>query len=247
MLGKADLHIHTTYSDGMGTVSAVLEAASRTDLDVIAITDHDTVRGALDARDRAGRFRVQVIPGIEISTAEGHLVALFVERPVPAGLPLTETVLRVGELGGLCIAPHPKAPWMPSLTPLSISRALEHPDVAQILVGIEVYNGGLPSLRNNRQAQMFANQTSLSQLANSDSHLLWTIGLCATTFPGNSVEQLRDALKSRLVRPYIQPRPADYYASFAKNYALRRLGWAWWASEPGEAIVLRRLARCQSF
>ena len=244
-MGLADLHIHTTYSDGMATVSAVLEVASRSELDVIAITDHDTVAGALEARERAGHYGVQVIPGTEITTAEGHLLALFVDRRIPSGRSLVETVLRVADLGGLCIAPHLLAPWMHSLTPNILRGALELPEVAQTLVGIEVFNGGLPFLGSNRRAQAFANQTSLTQLANSDAHLLWTIGLFGSSFPGTSIEQLRRALKGRMMRPVIQPRPAGYYPSFVKGLLLRRAGLAWTAG-PGEDIVLRPLAEGQA-
>jgi predicted metal-dependent phosphoesterase TrpH len=84
-MGRADLHIHTTYSDGMGTVPAVLEAARQAGLDVIAITDHDTMAGARRARDLVPRYGIRVIPGIEISTSEGHLLAYWIEREVPAG------------------------------------------------------------------------------------------------------------------------------------------------------------------
>ncbi len=83
-MGRADLHLHTIYSDGMGTVPAVLEAARQAGLDIIAITDHDTLTGARQARELAPRYGVGVIPGVEITTAEGHLLAYWIERPVPA-------------------------------------------------------------------------------------------------------------------------------------------------------------------
>ena len=76
-MGKADLHIHTIYSwDGTCTVEAVLkQAAHIAGLDVIAITDHDEIQGALEAVDLAPRYGIEVIPGCEISTADGHLLA----------------------------------------------------------------------------------------------------------------------------------------------------------------------------
>jgi len=245
-MGKADLHIHTTYSDGIGTVSAVMEAARRTDLDVLAITDHDQVRGALEAQQMASRFGVQVIPGVEITTAEGHLLGLFVERDVPAGRPLIETILRVGDMGGICIAPHPMAQWVPSLGEASILKALAHPGTRGILVAIEVYNNGLPYLRNNQRAQALGALVPLAQVANSDSHLLWTIGLCATEFPGSTPAQLRQALAERQTRLLVGRRSPRYYASFAKSFLLREAGLAYWTSEPGKRAVLRRLATVQA-
>ncbi|MGQ9491294.1 MAG: PHP domain-containing protein [Anaerolineae bacterium] len=151
-MGRADLHIHTTYSDGMGTVPAVLESARRVGLDVVAITDHDDLRAVREAHDLALRYGIEVVPGVKITTAEGHLLAYWVGRPVPAGRPLIETLLRVGEQGGLCVAAHPTAQWVPSLGAARVRQALQHPEAGRFLVGIEVYNIGLPRLVNNRGA-----------------------------------------------------------------------------------------------
>jgi hypothetical protein len=85
--GLADLHMHTNYSDGTGSVEEVLAFAEHhTTLDVIAITDHDTIEGALRARDLAAQreYRFEVIVGEEISTREGHLLALFLRHPIRA-------------------------------------------------------------------------------------------------------------------------------------------------------------------
>ena len=100
-MGLADLHIHTIYSyDGTATVPAVLKQARRVGLDLIAITDHDEIRGALLAEKLAPQYNLQVIPGVEITTAEGDLLALNIRSLVPAGLPLIETLQQVGALGG---------------------------------------------------------------------------------------------------------------------------------------------------
>src|SRR5688572_4264126 len=112
-MGLADLHLHTIYSfDGTASVPSVLKQARKMRLDVIAITDHDEIAGALEAIKLASHYGVEVIPGIEITTVDGDLLALFITEKVPAGLSLTETVLRVRELGGVCIAPHPMAGGM---------------------------------------------------------------------------------------------------------------------------------------
>lgn len=86
-MGFADLHIHSIHSyDGTSSISAILKyVVDRTDLDVIAITDHDTVTGAAEVMQLAPAYGVQVIPGCEISTTDGHLLALFIDRPVKAG------------------------------------------------------------------------------------------------------------------------------------------------------------------
>jgi predicted metal-dependent phosphoesterase TrpH len=84
-MGKADLHVHTAFSDGMADARAVLEyVEAHTDLDVLAITDHDDVRGALKAREiwARGHYRFELVTGAELTTIEGHLLALFVEEPL---------------------------------------------------------------------------------------------------------------------------------------------------------------------
>ncbi|HEX9115671.1 MAG TPA: PHP domain-containing protein [Anaerolineae bacterium] len=244
-MGKADLHIHTTYSDGLGTVRAMLEAASRTDLDVIAITDHDEIRGALEAADLASCYGIEVIPGTEITTRQGHLLALFVNQTFPRGRSLKETVLRVAERGGVCIAAHPTGQFIPSLTAADIADALADPDVARTLLGLEVYNAGLPFLRNNRNAQILGDRVGLAQLASSDSHLLWTIGLCATQYPGTSARCLRDALEQRLTVPVIHNRPFRFFTDWTRSKVLRFAGLAYNSMAPGEEWVLRRLSSVQ--
>src|SRR6266851_2362396 len=87
--GKADLHMHSTYSDGSGTIHQILKHVQHnTNLDVIAITDHDVIDGALRARVlwAAGNYRFDFVVGEEVTTSEGHLLGLFIEKRIPSGL-----------------------------------------------------------------------------------------------------------------------------------------------------------------
>ncbi|MCX6065034.1 MAG: PHP domain-containing protein [Chloroflexi bacterium] len=196
-MGLADLHMHTIYSyDGTATVPAVLKRAKQVGLDLIAITDHDEIRGALLAEQLASQFGIQVIPGVEITTAEGDLLALNLRKLVPAGLPLIETIQRVGELGGFCLAPHPMATGMAmkSLSAFSIRRALLQPDTAQILLGIETYNATALDREGNHAAKILADRLGVAQTGSSDAHVLDAIGLGATIFPGQTMDALIAAL-----------------------------------------------------
>ena len=77
-MGLADIHIHTIYSyDATTTVRGVLKQASSSGLNVIAITDHNDIRGAFDARELASQYNLEVIPGVEVNTRDGHLLAMF--------------------------------------------------------------------------------------------------------------------------------------------------------------------------
>jgi len=205
-MGFADLHIHTSYSkDGTASVTDVLQRAKEVELDVIAITDHDEIRGALEAQNLASKYGVEVISGIEITTAEGDLLALFVDKLVAPYLSLEETVLRVGELGGICIAPHPMDNGfkMHSLGSYPIMKALRNPDVAEVLVAIETYNATTLNKENNRYADILANRLEIAKTGSSDAHILRTIGLGGTIFPGYSGQDLLTAFRNRTTVPHV--------------------------------------------
>lgn len=197
-MGLADLHIHTIYSfDGTASVSAVLQRARQIGLDVIAITDHDEIKGSLKALDLASKFGVEVIPGCEITTSEGHLLAFNITQKIRHGLSLIETILKVGELGGFCIAPHPMADGvgMKSLSGYSILRAIRDEDVARILIGIEAYNATLLNKMSNHYAHILASRLNVSETASSDAHVIEAIGLGMTEFDGHTAKHLISALR----------------------------------------------------
>lgn len=225
-MGLADLHIHTIYSyDGTAPVPAVLNRAKEVGLNVIAITDHDEIKGSLKAFDLAPRFGIEVIPGIEITTAEGDLLALFVTEKVEPNLSLIETIVKVGEAGGICIAPHPMARGMgmKSLSRASIQQAMQHPEASRILLGIETYNATALDRESNTHAQALAEEhPDLTQVGNSDAHVLEAIGLGATEFLGYTAANLLDALwvGATEVRRGTQLGSARMLGSWALNYVL---------------------------
>ena len=202
-MGLADLHLHTIYSyDGTAPLPAILTRAKQLGLDVIAITDHDEIAGALKALEIAPLYGVEVIPGVEITTAEGDLLALFIKEKVAAGLSLVETVLKVRELGGVCIAPHPMAGGMgmKSLNAMSILKALRNRKVAETLIGIETYNGTSIDRVSNHSASLLSNRLKLARTGSSDAHILETIGFGATEFEGKTAADLLAALKNRTTK-----------------------------------------------
>lgn len=197
-MGLADLHIHTVYSyDGTASVPDVLTRTKEVGLDVIAITDHNEIMGALKAFEMAPQYGIEVIPGIEITTAEGDLLALFVTQKIKPGRWLIETILDVGEAGGICIAPHPmaKGTAMRSLSGPSIIRALDHPVAGRVLVGIETYNATILDRESNLLAQkLWTECPGIAQVGNSDAHILQAIGSGATEFLGDTAAHLLEAL-----------------------------------------------------
>jgi len=219
-MGLADLHIHSCHSDGTATVAAILHHVSAfTDLDVIAITDHDTLAGALQACEMAPRFRVQVVPGVEITTREGHLLALFLETPVRPWQSFVETAEQVRLRGGLPFAAHPTCSLGKSIGQARLRHIVRrHPG---LLAGIEAENGALATLQDNAAAQNLRWELNLPGLGNSDAHSLPSIGCAATAFAGHTVADLRRALEAGAVVPLPVRREEGYFRHMAWRFALR--------------------------
>ena len=212
-MGLADLHIHTIYSyDGTASVPAVLTRARQIGLDVIAITDHDEITGSLKALELAPAFGLEVIPGTEVTTAEGDLLALNVTRKIERNLPLIETVLKVSDLGGFCIAPHPMANGigMKSLSAYSISKALHKTSVARTLIGIETYNATTLDRAANHYARILADWLDITP----------AIGLGITEFEGHTAQDLLTALQNGNIRHRKQKEWSSVriLGSWAANY-----------------------------
>jgi predicted metal-dependent phosphoesterase TrpH len=192
-ISKADLHIHTTASDGAATVPELLEHMARTpDMRVIAITDHDTIAGAQEAARIARQFGIDVIMGEEVSTADGHLLALFIDTFLPPGRPAAETIAAIHAQGGLAIAPHPFDRSVPSLGRTGLQRDGWNFDA------IEGFNAGVIwwQRRCNHAAQRAAAAMGLPAVGSSDAHTLATAGLGYTLFPGASADDLYRAIQT---------------------------------------------------
>lgn len=241
-MGAADLHIHSVHSDGTATVSAILHYASaHTDLDVIAITDHDTLAGALAACEMAVDFRVEVIPGMEITTREGHLLALFLTSPVRPGLSFVETAEAVRLRGGLPFAAHPACTMGNSIGPRRLRQiARRH---TGLLAGIEAENGSLPSLRDNARAQDLRWDLGLPGIGNSDAHALSSIGVARTAFPGHTPGHLRQALEVGTVVPLPTHQPNGFFLGLGFHFALRAAAGVVEALEAGDEVRRLRWAR----
>ncbi|HVO68426.1 MAG TPA: PHP domain-containing protein [Aggregatilineaceae bacterium] len=195
-MGQADLHIHSTYSDGQATVAQILNYVEfRTSLDVIAITDHDQLTGALQMRDFAARksLRIQVIAGMEVSTRDGHLLALNVEQPIPAGLAMAETIQAIHEQHGIAIVAHPLSPWCPSARLDTLRSLVDCPPDA-----IEVHNASFAGVGSNARVRL-ANRTLFgwAETGSSDAHNLSAIGSSLTRFPGTTIADLLAAIARR--------------------------------------------------
>lgn len=193
--GKADLHIHTRLSDGGPTPGQVIEhVVLHTDLDVIAITDHNRIEGGLRARDLAARHGLEVIVGEEVGTADGHLLALFIEEPLAPGRPIEETIAQVHAQGGLAIAAHPFDFLSSSLLGNSPRSWTAEQLLALRLDALEILNASLFRHMANARAEAVARQLGFATVGSSDAHHLAAIGQAYARFPGHTAEDLRRAI-----------------------------------------------------
>ena len=196
----ADLHIHTAGSDGLATAAQVFDWVERqTDLAVIAITDHDDLVPALRARElhARGDYRFDFIPGMEVTTIEGHLLALFVERRVPSFRSLPATLDAIHAQGGLAVVPHPMSPLTRSIGRHGITRIVARRADGLWFDGIELANSS-PAGRivAGRARALNAALFHIAPCGGSDAHYLPVIGSSCTTFPGRTAADLRAAVET---------------------------------------------------
>ena len=141
--GRADLQIHSAHGDGMASAEEIFDLVERrAELDVIAITDHDDIEGALIARDihARGGYHFDFVPGIEVTTRGGHLLALWVEEPVPSFRSLGDTVEEIHRQGGLAVIPHPFSLLTRSVGRRGLERLVDAGDPERVPDGLEVEN-----------------------------------------------------------------------------------------------------------
>jgi predicted metal-dependent phosphoesterase TrpH len=203
--GRADMHIHSLYSDGTASVARILDhVEEHTDLDVIAITDHERIDGALRAAElhATGGYSFDLVIGEEVTTRRGHVLALYVEERLPALRPLEETLRAIHAAGGIAIAAHPLAPVPLSVGRRSLRRVRdhEHPDVA--FDALELFNPSYAGrIRHDARMELNAAELGLPGVGNSDAHVLEGIGTGFTAFAGHTAADYRAALLAGEVEP----------------------------------------------
>jgi len=159
---KLDLHVHSCYSeDAEGTPKEIIASLQHKGIQGVAITDHNTIDGALRAMKDCPKDFV-VIPGIEVSTTDGHLLGLNVTKTIPRGLSVDETIDIILDRGGIPVIPH-------LFRNMSGIKVENFKRVASKVTTIEVFNGcSLP--KTNVNVAKIAHQYGLGGTGGSDSH-----------------------------------------------------------------------------
>jgi predicted metal-dependent phosphoesterase TrpH len=210
---KFDLHIHSTYSDGHADVKDILLAAKRRGLGGIALTDHDNMRGIPVARRyiKEHKLDLVLIPGVEVTTSEGHLLILGVEKPPEKKLSPEETIETAHDLGGIADVPHPYHPFRHALGRI--------PDADCV----EVYNSKhLFGLANGR-ARIEAKRRKMPMVAGSDSHYAATVGLGVTEIEAEDVDSVLEAIRGGRTRILGRRTPPKFFIGNTFNYIYREV------------------------
>jgi predicted metal-dependent phosphoesterase TrpH/glycosyltransferase involved in cell wall biosynthesis len=232
-----DLHMHTDHSSDCATPVEVLLATAREQgLGAIAVTDHNEVSGALEARARAEEYGVKVIVGEEVKTAtQGEVIGLFLEEKIPRGLTLEETIAEIRRQGGVVYVPHP------------FDRMHSVPDYEHLLAvvedvdAIEVFNPRIAIAAYNEEAVRFAAKYRIVGGAGSDSHVaqgLGSVRIRMRDFDGP--EEFLDSLADA----DIVGRPGSLY--YAQVQALKFLQTRATPPSARQAVRKRQIRRATS-
>jgi predicted metal-dependent phosphoesterase TrpH len=202
----ADLHCHTSASfDSLADPRTVARVARARGITHLAVTDHERIDGALRARDAAVPGLV-VIVGEEVRTAGGDLVCLFLEEPIPPGLPASEAIARVRAQGGLVGIPHPFDRYRGSMG--KAEHAIE--GLLGLVDWIEAFNARVVFREGNERAAELARTAGIPGVAVSDAHTTLEIGVAATRLEGDPSSPA--GLLAALPTARLVPGRATYYA-----------------------------------
>jgi predicted metal-dependent phosphoesterase TrpH len=189
---KIDLHVHSHYSeDSLITPEEISSYAKKRELNGVAITDHDRLDGTLEIAKRTDFF---IVPGMEITSLEGHIVGLNVQKPIQKGLTMQATLDEIHRAGGIAIACHPTAFFKGSLG--------KH--VSSEFDAIEVINSSaIPFEYAVKRNERIASRLGIPQVAGSDAHYGPEIGYAYTLIDAKpDVDNVVEAIKKGLCKPF---------------------------------------------
>ncbi len=201
---KLDLHIHSRYSsDSRSSVEAIVKQAHAVGLNGLAITDHNSTDAFFEAQAivQDTGLKLTVIPGVEVSTQEGHLIALGVEVPPTTQMPFNETADKVRNDGGIVVAPHPFKLFRNGIGSLKGRR----------LDAVEVFNSRSLVGFANYFAARSAARLNLGVTGGSDAHSVELVGIAYTNVsieedaPAHAILQAIKAGRSR-AQGQVSPR-----------------------------------------
>jgi len=196
---RADLHMHTNCSDGWPAPAELVQhVTTHTDLRVIAVTDHDTLEGALRVTERAAKTGgIEVVIGEEVSSRDGHILGLFLERRVRPGMSAAATLHAIHDQGGLAIAPHPFWRTHRRANNGGVVHGVGWLAAELEFDAIEVENATPGFYVFNRMARRLSIGLGIAETGSSDAHILDAVGRAYTEFRGRTAADLRRSIETR--------------------------------------------------
>jgi len=198
---RVDFHSHTMWSgDSTTTPDELHECVAASGIDVLCITDHNAIKGAVELADE---LPCRVIVGEELKTHAGEIIGLFLRERIPQGIPPAEAAQGIRDQGGLVYVPHPFDPMRNNLR----LDVLDELVTAGLVDGIEVLNGKTSLKSLNKQAVTYASKHGLAIGAGSDAHVAEAIGAVYLEMPDfDGPEDFLNAMrKGRAVGHYYDP------------------------------------------
>lgn len=194
---KIDFHVHTYYSfDSSITLREVVDYAKRKGLNGVAITDHNTLEGALKLSKICSKEEFIVIPGLEIDTKQAHIVALNINDRIESGMDTLETLDIIHEKGGFAVLSHPFS--------LLKGASLKMEDLVGKIDAVEVLNSrAIPFCLSVYFGRRYARAFKIPEVAGSDAHIPEIIGLCYSEVQAESnVEDILDVVRRGDVKSF---------------------------------------------
>lgn len=216
----ADFHIHTRFSrDSILTEEKFIAKAIERGLTHVCVTNHNNVEGAVAVRDKVAELgladQLTVILGEEVSTTDGEVVGIFLEKTIPRGLSANETADEIHRQGGLVIIPHPFDPFRGSHIREGPLRNLAETGKIDM---VEVFNCRVTLQRHNHEAAEFANRYGIPGIAASDSHSSFEVAMAFNAMPAfDTAAELKASLTEN-----------DWHASRSSVFIHLTTRWAVW-------------------
>jgi len=187
-----ELHCHSTHSDGKATPKGIVEYAKKIGLTGIAVTDHDDIKGGLEAVKYAPEG-LTVISGMEVSSQDGHILGINIRKSVPRDLTAEETVELIHAMGGLAIAAHPYDRRRDGVGDLILSVPFD---------AVEVVNGH--TFGSSRDPMKVCEEARIPMVGGSDAHTLPEIGLVTVEYEGDILSAIRSGRTRIKSKPVVQ-------------------------------------------
>ena len=211
---KADLHVHTVYSsDSLITLEELVFYAKKRGLNAVAVTDHNRVEGALKM---SGETDFLIIPGTEVNSRDGHIIALNVCEDIQRGLSAEETVDKIHAAGGIAVACHPFAMFKGSLGKHANGK----------FDAIETINASAsPFNRSVRKSEEVAARFKLPRVAGTDAHYAPAIGYAYTVIDAEvNADAVAKAIIAGHCQPFGAPMPLGIKLEKYYHYFKKKLG-----------------------